>query len=85
MTMCALLKNLLPYLFSLSVILATALLSMVLYDQLLLLGYSATGVTALFCFFFCSLVVAQQHPDLWQPANISTLSLTLQLPQQLPS
>ena len=38
MTMCALLKNLLPYLFSLSVILATALLSMVLYDQLLLLG-----------------------------------------------
>ena len=58
--MCALLKNILPFLFVLSIILSF-LLSLALYDQLLLLGmesYSATGITFIFCCFFCILVVA---------------------------
>ena len=61
MAVCALLKDTLPYLIILSVILANVLLSMALYDQLLLLGmecFNATGVIALFCFFFCILAVA---------------------------
>ena len=61
MTLCALLKDMLPYLIILSIVLADVLLSMALYDQLLLLGmecFNATGVTALFCFFFCILTVA---------------------------
>ena len=61
MAVCALLKDMLPYLIILSVILANVLLSMALYDQLLLLGmesYSATGITFLFFCFFCILVAA---------------------------
>ena len=59
--MCDLLKDVLPYLFILSFILADVLLSIALYDQLLLLGmecFNAACVTALFCFFFCILAVA---------------------------
>ena len=59
--MCDLLKDVLPYMIILSVILADVLLSITLYDQLLLLGMeclTAAGVTALFCFFFCILAVA---------------------------
>ena len=60
MTMCALLKDFLPYQIIL-IILADILLSMRLYDHLLLLcmeSSNAYGVTFLFSFFFCILVVA---------------------------
>ena len=60
MKMFALLKDLLPYLTVLFLILTNIFLSNVLYEQLLFLelpSFLASSLTVLFCYFFCILVV----------------------------